>query len=139
MNKLSLALVVTLVFSATSAKAVQSNSGGMSFECSQGDVPIGKCSCAWPSSSYDCKQMEEYCDGEISCRNIDYCECTAKDSSMHGVGTPVKSVPAGGIGNPGRRPPAVTKVVPSGSIHDSGVGLPTQVPSGKGGSLRRVP
>ena len=95
-------LLASLALSAASAEAAQKGSGGLNFDCSAGRAPDGQCVCTPPRDSVDCKNMEQYCDGEITCGwAVDDCWCNQK-TVFNTVPKGTINVPTTGVLDPGR-------------------------------------
>jgi hypothetical protein len=130
-----LALLFSVV-TATAAQRSSSGGGGLSFDCSAGDAPIGKCYCTPPADSQDCKDMGQYCDGGISCGwLVSYCECKQKSYPL-----PFRAIvngkwikgtrPVVGGASPGTG--TKSPIVPRGSLLDGTYGFGTQGPAATG-------
>lgn len=103
---LASAAAVLLALSASVGDAAQRgvSGGGLSFDCSAGRAPDGQCVCTPPRTSEDCKGMEQYCDGEITCGwAVSYCWCNQKSIFNRAILGGKVIDRAGGTRSPGLR------------------------------------
>jgi hypothetical protein len=98
------AALVFLALATSGGHAAQiGGGGGLSFDCSAGRAPDGQCVCTPPRDSQDCRDMAQYCEGEITCGwAVDDCWCNQKSIFSKAIlKGKVINLPTTGVRDPG--------------------------------------